>query len=254
MYSIYQIGTAGSGKTLLTEKLISLYNDNGNSVASINLDPGVKSLPYTPDVDIREYIDIDSLMEKYQLGPNGALIFAVDLIATKIDEIQNSLDAMNVDYAIFDTPGQIELFAYRNSGLYIVNNIQSEAKVSLFLFDSTLISSYSNYVSLLFLANSIRLKFNLPQIPVFSKFDLIENSDVISNIFSDPETIGDRIESESSGDSYMLNRDLLTSIITLGLEYDPIPVSSINGDGMIDVMATISRTLNLGEDTTYSNE
>ena len=60
MYSIYQIGTAGSGKTLLTEKLISLYNDKGNSVASINLDPGVRSLPYTPDFDIREYIDIDS--------------------------------------------------------------------------------------------------------------------------------------------------------------------------------------------------
>ena len=101
MYSIYQIGTAGSGKTLLTEKLISLYNDKGNSVASINLDPGVRSLPYTPDFDIREYIDIDSVMEKYQLGPNGALIFAVDLIATKIDEIQSALDVMNVDYAIF---------------------------------------------------------------------------------------------------------------------------------------------------------
>ena len=54
MYSIYQIGTAGSGKTLLTEKLISLYNDKGNSVASINLDPGVRSLPYTPDFDINE--------------------------------------------------------------------------------------------------------------------------------------------------------------------------------------------------------
>ena len=193
-------------------------------------------------------------MEKYQLGPNGALIFAVDLIATKLDEIQNSLDVMNVDYAIFDTPGQIELFAYRNSGLYIVNNIQSDAKVSLFLFDSTLISSYSNYVSLLFLANSIRLKFNLPQIPIFSKFDLIENSDIISNIFSNPEDIESKIESEYSGDSYMLNRDLLTSIITLGLEYDPIPVSAINGDGMIDVIANISRTLNLGEDTTYSND
>ena len=42
-------------------------------------------------------------------------------------------------------------------------------------------------------------------------------------------------DGDYSGDSYMLNRDLLTSIITLGLEYDAIPVSAINGDGMIDV-------------------
>jgi GTPase SAR1 family protein len=52
-------------------------------------------------------------MEEYELGSNGSLIMANDLIATKIDDIQKEADTINPDYLIVDTPGQIELFAYR---------------------------------------------------------------------------------------------------------------------------------------------
>ena len=41
---------------------------------------------------------------------------ANDLIASKIDQIQNEVDQINPDYLIVDTPGQIELFAYTPVG------------------------------------------------------------------------------------------------------------------------------------------
>ena len=82
-----------------------------------------KSLPYTCDIDVRDYVDIVSIMQQYDLGPNGALIMAYDLIASKIDNIQNEVNRINQDYLIVDTPGQIELFAYRASGHFLVENL-----------------------------------------------------------------------------------------------------------------------------------
>ncbi len=55
MYTIFVTGTAGSGKTLLTSRLLEWYHNNDVSPISINLDPGVSSLPYDPDIDVRDF-------------------------------------------------------------------------------------------------------------------------------------------------------------------------------------------------------
>ncbi|MEM2564989.1 MAG: ATP/GTP-binding protein, partial [Candidatus Bathyarchaeia archaeon] len=81
------IGTAGSGKSLLTASFSEWLKVNEQNVATLNLDPGVIRLPYTPDIDIRDYITIDEIMEEYELGPNGALIMAADLIASEVENL-----------------------------------------------------------------------------------------------------------------------------------------------------------------------
>jgi GTPase SAR1 family protein len=139
MESIFITGTAGSGKSLLTSRLLQWYKDSQSYPISLNLDPGAVNLPYEPDVDVRNYIDINTLMETYDLGPNGSLVMASDMIATKLEDIQNEVDNLNPDYVLIDTPGQIELFAFRASGPYFVSNFQSDNKVTLFLFDGMLV-------------------------------------------------------------------------------------------------------------------
>ena len=62
-------------------------------VAVVNLDPGALKLPYSPDVDVRNYVDVGNIMEKYGLGPNGALIMAADLIADEIENLTRDIDA-----------------------------------------------------------------------------------------------------------------------------------------------------------------
>ena len=132
MDALYITGTAGSGKSLLASRLLQLYRDNQSYPIILNLDPGALNLPYEPDVDVRDYIDIQTLMETYDLGPNGSLVMASDMIATRLNDIQNEVDHLNPDYVIVDTPGQIELFAFRASGPYFVSNFQADNRVTLF--------------------------------------------------------------------------------------------------------------------------
>ena len=248
MRSIFLTGTAGSGKSSLCAALLPWYTDKGASIASINLDPGATNLPYEPDVDIRDYIDLSSVMQNYQLGPNGALILAADLVATRINDVQEAVENLNPDYAIFDTPGQIELFAFRSSGPYIVDNVESESKTVLFLFDSTLVSTPSNFVSIALLGASIQLRLKAPQLAVLSRTDLLgPNLKKVMSWASDMAKLEEAIREESRS-SYMLDVSLLRDLARAGLAFELYPVSSNTREGILDLSAVISRQLNQGEE------
>ena len=249
MKTIFVSGTAGSGKSLLTSKLLEHYTNNGVFAAVLNLDPGVENMPYTCDVDVRDYIDYVSIMQQYDLGPNGALVMANDLIASKIDEIQNDVYKVNPDYLIVDTPGQIELFAYRSSGPFIVENLTSEEKTSIFLFDGALITSPVNFVSIALLATSIRLRLNLPAINVLTKTDIIGTKlKEILHWTTSLSTLENAIAKEVDGDTYSLTSNILRGLNLGGFAQGLIPISNTTGDGFINLEGALSRILNLGEE------
>ena len=247
--TIFVSGTAGSGKSLLTSKLYDYYTKNGAFVAVLNLDPGVENMPYTCDVDVRDYVDIVSIMHQYDLGPNGAMVMASDLIAAKIDDIQNEVNRINPDYLIVDTPGQIELFAYRSSGRFFVENISSDEKTNIFLFDGALITTPVNFVSIALLATSIRLRLNLPTINVVTKTDLIE--DKLKEILqwsTNLSTLENAISKEADGDTYSLTTSILRGLNLGGFAQGLIPISNVTGDGLVNLQGALSRILNLGEE------
>jgi len=247
--TIFVSGTAGSGKSLLTSKLQDYYSRNGAFAAILNLDPGVDSMPYTCDIDVRDYVDYVSIMQQYELGPNGAMVMANDLIASKIDDIQNDVNKVNPDYLIVDTPGQIELFAYRSSGRFIVDNISNEEKTNIFLFDGSLITSPVNFVSIALLATSIRLRLNLPTINVLTKTDLI--GDKLKNILqwsTNLKTLENAIGKETDGDTYTLTTNILRGLNLGGFAQGLIPISNLTGDGFVNLEGALSRILNLGEE------
>jgi GPN-loop GTPase len=224
------------------------FEEKGSTVATINLDPGTVELPYEPDIDIRDFIELSTVMQNYQLGPNGALIMAADLVATRINDVQESLDSLNPDYAIIDTPGQIELFAYRNSGPYIVDNLQAESKSVLYLFDSTLVSTPSNFVSIALLGASIQLRLKAPQISVLSRKDLLgPNLKKVLSWASDVYKLSDSLRQEASG-TYELDTLLLRDLARAGVAYELYPVSSTTREGLIELSAALSRQLNQGEE------
>jgi GPN-loop GTPase len=249
MKAIFIIGTAGSGKSLLTANLLDYFTKNGNFVGVLNLDPGVENLPYTCDVDVRDYVDLISVMKQYDLGPNGAMIMASDLIASKIDELQRDVDNVNPDYLIVDTPGQIELFAYRTSGPFFVQNFNVEQKGAIFLHDGSLVTTPTNFVSMALLASSIKLRLNLPFVNVLTKIDLIE--DRIRDILkwsSNLSSLEEAISKQSDGESYTLVMNILRSLNVGGFSQGLIPISNATTEGMINLEAALSRILNLGEE------
>jgi GPN-loop GTPase len=249
MDAIFVTGTAGAGKSLLASRLLQWYSDNNSFPISLNLDPGAESLPYEPDVDVRDYVNIQSIMENYSLGPNGSLIIASDLIATHLEEIQNEVNELNPDYLIVDTPGQIELFGFRASGPYFVSNFQADSKVTIFVFDGTLVSSAINYVSVSLLASSVKLRLKTSQINVLSKRDLILDKlpDLLGWAASSKK-LEDSLNQEKEAEYSLLSKDLLRALSKGGFIQDVIAVSSLTMSGMINLIAEIARIITQGED------
>ena len=250
LYAAFIVGTAGSGKSFLTSAFSDWLKLKGQDVVSVNLDPGVLELPYTPDVDIREYISIDGIMEKYKLGPNGALIMAADLMATEIQSIRDEVEEINADYVLIDTPGQMELFAFRASGPYIVNELLGDQKAIIYLFDATFSVNPLNYISNMFLAAAVHLRLFLPQVYILSKTDLVPEKEVnrILEWGMMDEALEDAIEEELSGTRRLLGRDMMRLISNLGLSFSLMPVSSKSRLGFINLHAVLMRIFTGGEE------
>ena len=248
MKAIFVTGTAGSGKSMLTSRILEYYHKNGVFASVLNLDPGVESLPYRPDVDVRDYVDIVQIMKQYDLGPNGSMIMANDLIASKIDDIQNEIHGVNPDYLIVDTPGQIELFAYRASGPFFIQNIDASEKTNIFLYDGTMIVSPSNFISISLLATSIKLRLGLPTINVMTKTDLIPDKiDQVLKWSSDPISLEEELKT-LEGETYSFATDILRTLNIGEFAGDLIPISNLTGEGMVNLQAALSRIINLGEE------
>jgi len=251
--TIFITGTAGAGKSLLTSKIVQWYNDNKAFAITLNLDPGVIDLPYTPDIDIRNYVSIQQLMSDYGLGPNGSLIMAADLAATKMDDLQREADMLNPDYVIVDTAGQMELFVYRNSGPYFVSNFKSDNKANIFTLDGALISNPLNYVSVGLLAASVRMRLKISQVDVVTKKDLIiQKIPSILKWSSSRVTLEEAIDSDlqyerSTADYKIIIKDILHAMYRTGVIHSPILYSNMTMDGMVNLTGALSRIFTRGE-------
>ena len=253
MFIVFIIGTAGAGKSLLTAVFSKWLKMSKQDVIAVNLDPGVLTLPYSPDVDIRNYVDVGNLMEKYGLGPNGALIMAADLIADEIDKVSQEIEDLKSDIVLVDTPGQMELFAFRASGPYIAKELTREQKAIVYLFDAVFSLNPLNYVSNLFLSAAVYNRFFLPQVHLLSKCDLLpkEDANIVADWSVDPKALESAIEQKLEGTRRLLSRNMMHAIYQLGLRSLLIPVSAKTNEGMINFNTALERILAGGEKYTY---
>jgi len=253
VYISFIIGTAGSGKSLLTSALADKLRQEKQSVATLNLDPGVVDLPYSPEIDIRDYITVDTIMEEYGLGPNGALIMAADMMANEVERIREEIEEIEPDILIADTPGQMELFAFRASGPYIVNALSDDPKAIIYLFDSVFSFNPLNYVSNMFLSAAVHIRFLLPQIHVLSKCDLLPEADLRTLLewSESPEALESAIDKRLEGTKRLLSHNINRSIQMLDLSFPSIPVSSKTNEGLVELSAMLERIFKGGEKITY---
>jgi GTPase SAR1 family protein len=250
---LFIIGTAGSGKSRLTAALGEWLQMSKQNVSLVNLDPGALTLPYSPDVDIRNYVDVEELMQKYTLGPNGVLVMAADLIADEIERVSSEVEELKSDIVLVDTSGQMELFAFRASGPYIANELTKETKAIVYLFDAVFSINPQNYVSNMFLATAVYNRFLLPQIHILSKCDLLPKEEVnkIVDWSANQAALENSIEEKLEGTKRLLNRNMARAIRQLGLKFPLIPISAKTNDGMINFNTAIERVLAGGEKYTY---
>jgi GTPase SAR1 family protein len=247
---VYFIGTAGSGKSTLTSTMQQWCADHGLDAIIVNLDPGAENLPYAPDVDIRDWISLREIMEINKLGPNGGQIACADMIALNTEDVKESITSFKADYILLDTPGQLELFVFREAGKYTVQFLSPEKSTICYLLDPMLAKSASGFVSQLLLAISTNLRLNQPQINILSKADLLSKKQhaLIQRWSTDPNEITEALATEEASMHREMSEQILQLIKNLGGYTKLISTSNHQFLGIDDLYTRIQQQFEGGED------
>ncbi|MCJ1356334.1 MAG: hypothetical protein MMC33_006329 [Icmadophila ericetorum] len=213
--AIVCVGMAGSGKTTFMQRINSHLHSQRTPPYVLNLDPAVRNVPFSPNIDIRDSINYKEVMKQYNLGPNGGILTSLNLFATKIDQILGLLEkrckpspeaaqptAKPIKHILVDTPGQIEVFVWSASGSILLDSLASSfPTVIAYIIDTPRTSSTSTFMSNMLYACSILYKTKLPMILVFNKTD-IKDAEFAHEWMTDFEAFQAALRSEEEAGSF----------------------------------------------------
>lgn len=250
MRFVYFVGTAGSGKSTLVKSYRDWLGNNGIDCMTINLDPGVDMLPYDADIDIREWVALDEVMGEYNLGPNGAQIVAADLMAVNIKKITDLLDGVRTEYVLVDTPGQLELFAFRESSNVIVEAFGKEKSMVVYLSDPMLCKTSNGFVSNMVLSSLVEFRLQLPVINILTKADLMkdEDRDRMISWFENFDSLYDDLLDNDANPQTVVGMELFKAVENVGIFGQIRAVSAVENTGLEEIYSATQLEFFGGED------
>jgi GTPase SAR1 family protein len=209
MYGQVVVGPPGSGKTTYCDGMQQYLRLLGRDAWVINLDPaneiaasrGVNAsskdgggngndsgdtsnqqLPYETLFDVcEEVVNLSSVMEKLNLGPNGGLIYCMEYLEAHVDEIIATIQSRlpsEKTYLLLDLPGQIELYTHSTCVQKLLQKLVSVLDLRLTavqLIDAHYCSDAEKFLSAALLGTTTMLRLELPTVSVLSKVDLLSN-------------------------------------------------------------------------------
>ena len=146
----------------------------------MNLDPAAENFEHAPDLDIRDLISVQDVMEELQLGPNGGLVHCFEFLIDNLDFITDSLDSLTEEYLIIlDMPGQIELYSHLPLIPTLVRHLTRSGGLDMrmcvaYLLESAFIADRAKFFAGTMAAMSAMIALELPHINVISKMDLVK--------------------------------------------------------------------------------
>jgi GTPase SAR1 family protein len=249
--NLYFAGTAGCGKSTLTATFQRWMRTEGYDAITVNLDPGVDSVPYEPDVDIRDWIRLSEVMAEYDLGPNGAQILAADMMALNVTEVVDVVNGFDTDYVLIDTPGQLELFAFRQSSRVILDAFGRESSVIAFLLDPVIAKNPNGFVTSLMLSVTAQFRLNVAMISLLAKSDLLSDPEreSIDRWSMDRYSLWSDLCDEAANDPQtQVSLELLQALETVGSAGSLGFVSSETLEGVPGIYSAVQQVLQGGED------
>ena len=178
-FGVLVMGPAGAGKTTFSNSLIQHLQSSRRSCFYVNLDPAAENFAYQPDLDIRELITLEDVMEELGLGPNGGLIYCFEFLLQNLEFLTEALDPLSEEYLIiFDMPGQIELYTHVPILPGLVKTLMHGSlnirMCAAYLLEATFVIDRPKFFSGTLSAMSAMLMLEMPHINILSKMDLVK--------------------------------------------------------------------------------
>uniref|UniRef100_H2YSG5 GPN-loop GTPase n=1 Tax=Ciona savignyi TaxID=51511 RepID=H2YSG5_CIOSA len=247
------LGMAGSGKTTLVQRVTAHLHASESPPYVLNLDPAVHEVPYPVNIDIQDTVNYKEVMKQYGLGPNGGIMTALNLFATKFDQVRNSVflflyhcivlsllqkrvpEFKNV---VIDTPGQIEVFTWSASGAIITESLAATfPTVIVYIVDTARCTNPVTFMSNMLYACSILYKTKLPFFVVMNKTDIVDHKFAVEWT-TDFCAFEEALQSETS---YISNLSRSMSLV-LDEFYNKLKLvgfSAVTGAGMDDFLKAV---------------
>jgi GTPase SAR1 family protein len=227
------VGPAGSGKSTLVAAYSKWLREVDIPVYTVNLDPAVEQTPYQPDLDVRRIVNAREVARKYGLGPNGALVKSMELLAERLEEIVAPIAESDADYVLVDTPGQMEVFLFRDISWKLGEALKkiSDETYALFVIDASTIRDPVDYAFLLVMSTAVQLRLNLETAPVMNKADLAPDIEFHGDLWKDFARLSSLLRKTQSLYADML-RDVLKALLTYSKRVAVPRVSALRGEGM----------------------
>lgn len=239
------LGMAGSGKTTFVQRLTAHLQSTTKPPYVINLDPAVSQVPFPANIDIQDTVNYKEVMKQYNLGPNGGIMTALNLFATKFDQVLSLVHKRQseVDYVVADTPGQIEVFTWSASGAIITESLAASfPTVVVYVMDTSRCTNPVTFMSNMLYACSILYKTKLPFIVVMNKTDIIDHSFAVEWT-SDFEAFEAALANDSSYIS-VLSRSMSLVLDEFYQHLKLVGFSSATGKGIEDLMKALEEARN----------
>lgn len=236
------LGMAGTGKTTFVNSLSSHLRKENSPPYIINLDPACRDVPYQANIDIRTSINYKQIINRKLLGPNAAINTSLILFATNFDKVVESLANDPAEVAIFDTPGQIEVFTWSTSGAIMTEVLANRfATVVVYVMDTPRSLNPVTFMSNMLNACLIMCKFKLPFIVVMNKIDL--NSHQFALDWVQDFELFEQAFVDSKNHNLELARSMSAVLDVFYKDLVAVGVSAVTGEGMGEFMEALGRVL-----------
>ncbi|KAI0999812.1 GPN-loop GTPase 3 [Podosphaera aphanis] len=195
-YGCLVMGPAGAGKTTFCSALITHLRNNRRSCFYVNLDPAAETFVHEPDLDIKELISLEDVMEEMGLGPNGGLIYCFEFLLENLDFLNEALDPLTEEYLIIiDMPGQIELYTHIPILPVLVKHLGRAGALDInlcaaYLLEATFVVDRAKFFAGTLSAMSAMIMLEIPHVNIMSKMDLVKGQIGKRELkrFLDPDT------------------------------------------------------------------
>lgn len=253
------VGPAGHGKTTYCKTIINHAETVNRKVDFVNLDPANDNMEGAKNVvfDVRELINVDEVMqdEELKLGPNGALVYAMELLLDNTDWIREQLGDYEEDYILFDCPGQIELHTHYDVIKRFVELLQSLnfRLCGIFILDSGFFLDAAKFFSATLCTLSTMINLELPFFNILTKTDLLsKTARKRLDEYLEPDTNFLLVEESSWNTSWSKKYKKLTKSLARVIDdyslVKFVPMNMFEEESLNDILFAVDEALQFDEE------